>query len=59
MKTVTVGKQVWVLPFNAHGFYINDARGTYFAECRSQALAKDTAKLLNVFYDQNRDKNNA
>jgi hypothetical protein len=46
-KTKTIGNESFLLPFNANGFWVSDARGTSVMECRSTELAKAMAKLLN------------
>lgn len=44
--TVTLAGLVWVLPFKAHGFWVNDARGQAYCKCKSPELAKVTAGIL-------------
>lgn len=51
-RTVSIGNQIWILPFRSNGFWVNDATGKSFAESRSRDLADATAKLLNEFYTE-------
>jgi hypothetical protein len=46
-KTVFFGAKRFVLPFRAHGYWVEDARGKNVAEAASRELATALAKLLN------------
>lgn len=47
-RVVPIGKELWILPFNSNGFWVEDATGKSFGEFRSQEVAKDMAKVLNA-----------
>lgn len=46
-KTASFGKEMWILPFRAGGFWVSDAKDRSVCECRSYELAKAMADLLN------------
>lgn len=43
---VTLAGETYVLPFRSNGFWVDDARGKSYCECRTAALAKITAGIL-------------
>jgi hypothetical protein len=48
MKTSTVGGVVFLLPFRANGFWVEDSRGTNVAEARDARVARAIADILNA-----------
>ena len=51
-KTITLDKDNFLLPFKSSGSNVYDSGGISVAECRSEELAKQLAKILNR-YSQN------
>ncbi len=46
-KTYELGGISYLLPFQAGGFWVSDARGTSVLEARSQEVAKALADMMN------------
>lgn len=49
-KSVKIGNQYYILPFKTSGFWVEDSKRNNVAECRSQEVAADLAKILNEKY---------
>jgi hypothetical protein len=47
LKQVMVGGTIYILPFRASGFWVEDAKGLNVCSCRTMDIAKALATLLN------------